>query len=246
MRTAFVTGADRGLGLSLVRQLAEREAWHIFAGSYLNDWDELPKLQALYPDRITVIPLDIGSANSVNTAMQWLKESCSQLDLLINNAGVSSQLKDSNILMKQDYNDLLRLYNINTWGALRMVRTFLPLLSRSSLKRLCFISSEAGSINHCRREAWYGYCMSKAALNMAVKQLCFRLRPEGYTFRLFHPGWMKTYMSGQKNTDAELEPNEVAKKALDDFLGEHENGRDKNENEDRLVMRDWSGAEWAW
>lgn len=99
------------------------------------------------------------------------------------------------------------------------ISPFLPLLEQGELKRLCYVSSEAGSIAKAERTAWFGYCMSKAALNRGVQQLFDRLRPDGYTFRLYHPGWLRTYMSGNLNQEAELEPSQSAEPALNYFLG---------------------------
>jgi NAD(P)-dependent dehydrogenase (short-subunit alcohol dehydrogenase family) len=119
------------------------------------------------------------------------------------------------------------------------VEAFLPLMDRGRLKRLCFVSSEAGSIDRAERTSWFGYCMSKAALNMEVKILFNHLLPEGYTFRVYHPGWIRSYMGGMKNMEAPLEPEEAAAKAIPIFLGQRE-------DEDRLVMVDYDGNEWPW
>ncbi len=74
------------------------------------------------------------------------------------------------------------------------------------MKRLCFVSSEAGSITVAHRKDGYAYCMSKASLNMAVKLMFNELRPQGYTFRLYHPGWVNSYMGGdQKGTSGKYE-----------------------------------------
>jgi NAD(P)-dependent dehydrogenase (short-subunit alcohol dehydrogenase family) len=131
-----------------------------------------------------------------------------------------------------------RLYDVNALGPLRVVEAFLPLLERGQGKRLCFVSSEAGSIARARRTSWFGYCMSKAALNMAVKILFNDLRPRGYTFRLYHPGWIRSYMSGEKNMEATLEPEEAAILALEYFLSQ--------QDEQRLVLHDHEGGEWPW
>ncbi|RPJ47923.1 MAG: hypothetical protein EHM21_07910 [Chloroflexi bacterium] len=74
---------------------------------------------------------------------------------------------------------------------------------------------------------------------MGVKILFNHLRPEGYTFRLYHPGWLKSYMGGKKNMNATLEPEESVASALPLFL-------DPQENEDRLVLVDYKGEEWPW
>jgi NAD(P)-dependent dehydrogenase (short-subunit alcohol dehydrogenase family) len=122
---------------------------------------------------------------------------------------------------------------------LHVVEAFLPLTAQSALKRLCFVSSEAGSISRAEHTSWYSYCMSKAALNMGIKILFNHLRPEGYTFRVYHPGWVRSYMSGKKNLEATLEPEEAASYAISIFLG-------PREDEDRLVLVDYQGQEWTW
>jgi len=240
MQTAFVTGADRGLGLSMTRRLAEK-GWRVFAGSYLPDWPELGELAGAYPKAITIIGLDIASTESVQVARDSVGASTDRVDLIINNAAVSSPVKERTIREKQDYSELLRVYNVNAIGALRVIDAFLPLTVDSDLKRLCFVSSEAGSMSRSERISWFGYCMSKTSLNMGVKLLFNSLRSQGYTFRLFHPGWMKTYMAGTKNMEAQLEPDDVAAAALAYFINPRCEG-----DEDRLVMRDWRGREWPW
>jgi NAD(P)-dependent dehydrogenase (short-subunit alcohol dehydrogenase family) len=114
----------------------------------------------------------------------------------------------------------------------------LPLLDKGELKRLCFVSSEAGCVGASPRTGWFGYCMSKAALNIAVKNLSNDLSPQGFGFRLYHPGWMRTYMHGVKNLDAELEPEQAAQIALDYFLDPV--------NPKELTLHDWAGNDLPW
>jgi NAD(P)-dependent dehydrogenase (short-subunit alcohol dehydrogenase family) len=237
-RNALVTGADRGLGYALTEGLLN-QGWQVFAGQYLPDWPELARLAGKFPDTLHRISLDVGSMDSVRAAAQAVAAITDHLDLLINNAGVYSPNASRSIRDGQDYREIHRMYDINALGPLRVVEAFLPLMDRGSLKRLCFVSSEAGCIQRSKRKDTYGYTMSKVALNMAVKTLFNHLHPEGYTFRLYHPGWMKSYMSGTKNMKAAIEPAESAVKALPLFLDAHE-------NEDRLVLIDNQGNEWPW
>ena len=235
---AFVTGADRGLGFALCKELLAR-GWHVFAGQYMPDWPDLAELVSRHPDALHLVSLDVGSTASVQAAAQAVAAQTAHIDLLINNAGVATRTSRRDIHEAQDYDEMHRLYNVNSLGPLRTVEAFLPLLDRGTLKRLCFVSSEAGSIERSTRTAWFGYCMSKAALNMAVKNLFNRLRPEGYTFRLYHPGWVRSYMGGQKNDRADLEPEEAAAYAIPIFLN-------NRENEDRLFLVDYQNREWPW
>lgn len=232
---AFVTGADRGLGLALAAGLLER-GWRVFAGQYLPDWTELRALAQGFAEQLQIVPLDVGSTGSVQAASRTVARSADRVDLLINNAGLWGGYSD--LGGKLDYEAIHRVYDVNAVGPLRMVDAFLPLTSRG-LKRLAFVSSEAGSIGAAQREGKFDYCMSKAALNMAVKLMFNRLRREGYTFRLYHPGSMRSYMGGRKNLGGDREPEEAAALALPFFV----NAR---EDEDLLVMVDFEGREWPW
>jgi len=238
MHTALVTGADRGLGFALTSRLLS-DGWRVIAGRYLEDWPELPELAERHRERLVIVPLDIGSDESVHIAAKLASAQTNSVDLVIHNAAVSTPLKDLDLRGGLDYGDMKRIYNINALGMLRVTEAFLGLTDAGSMKRQCVVSSEAGSVERCERRAWYGYCMSKAALNMGTMRLYEQLRPEGYTFRLFHPGWMKTYMSGVKSEEGELEADEVAEAAARYFV-------EPGEADDRLVMRDWSGKEWPW
>lgn len=239
-RIAVVTGGDRGLGLALSAGLLQR-GWRVFAGQYMSEWPQLAALARDYPDRLTPVSLDVGSTASVQAAAQAVAAHVDHVDLLINNAGVTSPAMYRDLREPQDYDEMHRLYDINALGPVRMVEAFLPLTDRGELKRLCFVSSEAGSIERATRTAWYSYCTSKAALNMAVKLMFNHLRPNGYTFRLYHPGWMRTYMSGTKSSEGLMEPEEAAEPALAYFLADLDGG-----GEDRLVLRDYQGDEWPW
>lgn len=240
MMNVVITGADRGLGLAMTAQLAERGCV-VFAGQFMPDWPELHDVAKHYPEQIRIVPLNVASLESVQAAALLVKQQTDQVDMLINNAGVNSLSRTQMIADGIDYDEMHRLYDINSLGALRMVQTFLPLLAHGGLKRLCFVSSEAGSVGRARRDAWYCYMMSKAALNMGVKILFNDLRPKGYAFRLYHPGGIKSYIGGTgvKGNKGGMEPEEAAVPALAYFLGDVE-------NEDELVMRDHKGEDWPW
>ena len=237
-RTALVTGADRGLGLALCAGLLAR-GWQVFAGQYLPDWHELTALADVNPGKLSLVPLDVTSIESARAAAGIVSQQVEKLDLLINNAGVISTATSRPIQEGLDYAEMHRVFDVNSAGPLRVVEACLPLMGEASWKRLCFISSEAGSISRCRRDAWFDYCMSKAALNMGIKILFNNLHPKGFTFRVHHPGWVRSYMSGAKNMNATLEPEEAAAKALPIFLADRA-------DEDRLVLVDYEGVEWPW
>ena len=109
---------------------------------------------------------------------------------------------------------------MNALGAVRLVEILYEMMKGSEKKRLCFVSSEAGSITQAERIDNFSYCMSKAALNMYVKLIYNRLRPAGYSFRLYHPGWIRSYMGGTLSERGNLSIEEAAEIAVAYFLNE--------------------------
>jgi NAD(P)-dependent dehydrogenase (short-subunit alcohol dehydrogenase family) len=246
-RIALVTGADRGLGFAMTAGLLDR-GWRVFAGQFLPDWPDLAGLAVVYPGRLALIPLDVAEAVSVRTAAQQVGAQTDRLDLLINNAGINPGAFQNTIRDGVDYPLMQTVYEVNSIGPLRVTEAFVPLMARGGTRRLCFVSSEAGSIGRSHRAGWFGYCMSKAALNMGVSILFNDLRADGFTFRLYHPGWIKSYMRGVKSTQGDMEPEEAAVPALAFFLSglDGEPPAEPPYDEDRLVLRDWRGQEWPW
>lgn len=235
-KVALVTGADRGLGLAMVKNLLN-QGWIVLAGKHL-EWPELNQLKEEYPSNLHVIVLDVGSDQSVADSAKMVGSLVPHIDLLIANAAVNRSHQVSSIRQNPSFDNMASEFNVNALGALRTVHAFLSLVEAGPLKRLCFVSSEAGSIGTSHRKGWFGYCMSKAALNMAVKNLHNDLASQGFTFRLYHPGWLRTYMSGVKNEEAMMEPEEGAAIALEYFLN--------NDVSTELLLHDWEGNDIPW
>jgi NAD(P)-dependent dehydrogenase (short-subunit alcohol dehydrogenase family) len=213
---ACVTGADRGLGCALALQLVGR-GYTVFAGRYMKDWGELDRLAAEHPGRLIAIDLDVSSDDSVARFGATVAETTDRLELVVNNAGIAADL-DDNIFTGLNTASILRMFNVNAVGPLRVTAALVPLLLNEGMKLLVNISSEAGQINQTWREGWYGYCMSKAALNIQSNIVHNELKGKGGRVLAIHPGWMKTYMSGQLNEAADLHAAEAAAHIVDTML----------------------------
>ncbi|TVQ28650.1 MAG: SDR family NAD(P)-dependent oxidoreductase [Spirochaetaceae bacterium] len=240
-RTAFVTGADHGLGLALTAGLLDR-GWTVVAGRYNLQESALEALRrdGDHADRLTTVALDVSDSASVAEAARVTLADHPTIDLVVNNAAIlGNRGLEHRIADGLDYDSIAETINVNSLGALRVVEALLPGVERSPMRRLCFVSSEAGSIARSHRPNWFGYSMSKCALNMAVSILFNDLRPRGYSFRVYHPGWMQTFMRGTPDTRATHTPQAAARLALEYFL-------DLEIDEDRLVMRDDRRDEWPW
>lgn len=228
MENVFITGADRGVGFALSEEFAAH-GYRVFAGQYMPEWRALEGLAERFPGQVECIPLDVSDTSSVQRAAGAVSDFVERVDILVNCAGI---YRDDS---KKGFYDTL---NTNAVGTLRTVELFLPLM-KEGRRRLCFFSSEAGSISMLHRtgDGDTAYCISKAMLNMAVRLMFNELHPEGYTFRVYHPGWVRSYMSGEKASRGHYEPEESAAAAFRQFTQERG-------FEDALVMTDIKGEVW--
>ena len=204
-QSVFVTGADKGLGLELVRRFAVAGC-RVFAGQY----DPKSAIaRQVGGSNLVVVPLNIADMPSVEKAARTVASQTEGLDILINNAGVLLESRPEPPLEETIFENLAPMMNVNAFGTLRVSIKFLPLLRKGSRKLLLNISSEAARLEECKYKHRVGYCMSKVAVNMQSKILQNYLVPEGIKVLAVHPGWMKTDMGGP---NAETEPSEVAEK----------------------------------
>jgi NAD(P)-dependent dehydrogenase (short-subunit alcohol dehydrogenase family) len=137
-----------------------------------------------------------------------------------------------------------RVYDVNALGPLRVAGAFLPLLRGGRTRIVVNVSSEAGSIAGCGRDSWYGYCMSKAALNMASALMHNTLRPLGGCVVVVHPGWVRTWMRGHLDEDADLSPAESAAGIIEQI--DRARRGDALFRQERPAFIDWKGDTLPW
>lgn len=193
MRTALITGTNRGIGLEFVRQYAI-EGWRIFA-CCRNPLvaEALNHLAARYPDQITIHALDVANHAQIEQLSQVLSNQT--IDLLINNAGVYPP-QQGDAFGKTDYAAWVDTFEINTMAPLKMAEAFIQQISRSQLKTIITITSKMGSIADNRGGGSYIYRSSKSAVNIVMKSLSIDLDSQQITAVLLHPGWVRTDMGG--------------------------------------------------
>jgi NAD(P)-dependent dehydrogenase (short-subunit alcohol dehydrogenase family) len=185
METVLITGGNRGIGLELARQYAERGDEVIVACRHSSV--QLTELGVK-----VVSGVDVGSAQSVAGLASALEGT--RLDRLVNNAGILS--RDS--LDELDFAEVERQFQINSMGPLRVTAALRPNLSSGS--KVFVITSRMGSIDDNTSGGYYGYRMSKAAVNIAGKSLSVDLKPAGIGVFLLHPGYVSTDMTGHHGT----------------------------------------------
>lgn len=191
-KIALVTGGNRGIGYAIAQGLLQKGYEVIITSRSLDKAKQAAsKLQAL--GKVIPIELDTTEDNSIKRAVESLQKQVNRLDVLINNAGIYPD-KGVNILtIGRELLD--STFNANTFGAIRMVQAFLPLLEKSQDARIINVSSGYGEINGLSADV-PSYCLSKLALNGATIMLSQALHLKGIVINAICPGWVRTDMGG--------------------------------------------------
>ena len=194
MSTYLITGANRGIGLELVRQLKERGEDVIATCRSTS-----PELNSLSVRVETGV--DINSGEAVIKLRENLNDT--KVDVLIQNAGIA----EFNSLSNLDPQSIVHQFEVNALSPLCCVQSMLSHLSKSA--KIALISSRMGSIEDNTSGGSYGYRMSKVALCMAGKSLAVDLKPKGVSVAILHPGLVSTRMTGY--TSNGIHPKESVK-----------------------------------
>jgi NAD(P)-dependent dehydrogenase (short-subunit alcohol dehydrogenase family) len=192
-RVALVSGANRGIGLEVVRQLAMRGFTTFLGARDLQKGDEAAS--PFNQSGLNVIPiqLDVTEQQSIQAAKQMVEERFGKLDVLVNNAAI---LYDSWQRAENANLDTVReAFETNTLGAWRMCQAFIPLLRKSEHARVVNVSSESGSLS-MMGAGTPAYSVSKAALNALTRMLADELRASHILVNSVCPGWVATEMGG--------------------------------------------------
>jgi NAD(P)-dependent dehydrogenase (short-subunit alcohol dehydrogenase family) len=211
-QTCLVTGANRGIGLELARQLAARGDTVLGTA---RDPEAAVDLRGL---GARIEELDLASGKSVAALARRLKGL--PIDRLIHNAAVGVA---GPAAAEVDPEDLEAHIRINAISPFRLTQALLPNLRAGTGKLVVAISSGLGSIAQNTSGGWVAYRASKTALHQLMRTLAAELSSEGLVFTLLSPGWVRTDMGGQ---DAPLSPEQSVAAMLKvvDRLGPKDSG----------------------
>lgn len=216
--TVFITGANRGLGLEFVRQYAS-ENWHVLASCRsLVHAKELQQLSQ-YFDNISLYQLDVNNVLQLHQISEKFSET--HIDLLINNAGIydgEDGLGELSVDMMKE------TFLTNAIAPLKISEALLGSVAKSHLKTIVALSSKMGSINDNNSGGSYSFRVSKAALNMIMKNLAVDLKEKSIKVFTIHPGWVKTELNGGSATQISTEQSVSNIRSLLTRLTEQESG----------------------
>jgi NAD(P)-dependent dehydrogenase (short-subunit alcohol dehydrogenase family) len=187
---ALVTGANRGLGLEVARQLAGR-GHTVIAGA--RDPDAVPEL----PGDVRPVRLDVTDEGSIAA----LRAELDALDVLVNNAAIHYDTWQR--VLDADLGVVCEAFDTNTLGPWRLATAFADLLRASPHGRLVNVSSGAGSLTGMR-DGYPAYSVSKAALSAVTLMLADALERDGVLVNAVCPGWVATDMGGPGGRPVEV------------------------------------------
>jgi NAD(P)-dependent dehydrogenase (short-subunit alcohol dehydrogenase family) len=188
---ALVTGANRGIGLEVVRQLAERGFTAVLGSRDLEKGRAAA--EGLGDLDVDTRRLDVADPDSVRELAGELEEAYGRLDVLVNNAAILYDTWQRGV--DADLDLVHEALETNLFGAWRTTQACLPLLRRSEHGRIVNVSSGSGSLSSMGAGT-PAYSVSKAALNALTRILAAELRGDGILVNAVCPGWVATDMGG--------------------------------------------------
>ncbi|QTA38725.1 SDR family oxidoreductase [Thermosipho ferrireducens] len=195
----LITGANRGIGLALTREVLKK-GYRVIA-AIRNVRAESLNLLMEEGKKLVVKKLDVSDSDSIANFSERLEY---KINVIINNAGILLRDKFPNL----PYENFIYSFKVNTLGALFLIQELYRRGKIYTKAKIVNIDSILGSINHATGGVSYSYSLSKAALNMVTKLLSQYLVKDNIVVISIHPGWVKTDMGGM---EAPLTPEESAK-----------------------------------
>jgi NAD(P)-dependent dehydrogenase (short-subunit alcohol dehydrogenase family) len=193
-RVALVSGGNRGIGLEVCRQLAERGIT-VVMGS--RDAEQGRAAAAKLPDGVVVHQLDVAVPESVERLAISVEEEFGRLDILVNNAAISND--DGQRGVDADLERVKEALEANLFGAWRLCELAVPLMRRNGYGRIVNVSTGLASLEDMGGGS-PGYRVSKTALNVLTRILASELRGSGILVNAVNPGWVQTDMGGSGAT----------------------------------------------
>lgn len=219
-KTALITGANKGIGFEVARQLAAA-GWTVLAAARNEQLGQeaVAKLQAESLD-VQYIHLDVRAHDTALSAAQSIREKFGKLELLINNAGIS--IKGDGPPSQVELEALETAMQTNYIGAVAVTQAMLPLLLQAKKAQIINVSSELGSVSQQADPDWkyasvkvLAYCASKAALNMLTGQLAYEFRDGRIAVNSVNPGYTATDLNAHSGPQSIAEgAAEIVRAAL--------------------------------
>ena len=207
-QVAVVTGANRGIGFEICRQLAQKDISVILTSRDLEKGKRAQERLAEDDIQVDFHQLDVADWDSIRNFKSWLLDHYGRVDILVNNAGVLLDKGDD--LLNTPPGDFLKTLEINTVGAYAVTQALVPLMQKNGYGRIVMMSSGMGAITRNNNSS-IAYSVSKTAMNGLTVMLAGALGGSGILINAMSPGWVHTEMGG---SSAPRTPEEGADTAV--------------------------------
>lgn len=189
-RVALVSGASRGIGREVARQLAERGITTILGS---RDEEKGRTAAEGIDGDVRVRQLDVTDEKGIHNFAREVEEEFGRLDILVNNAGVT--MDEGQHGVNADLDVVRETMEMNLFGAWQLCEAFVPLMQRNGYGRIVNVSNGMGALNDMGGGT-PAYRVSKTALNALTRILSSELRGSGILVNSVCPGWVRTDMGG--------------------------------------------------
>lgn len=198
MKTVFITGANRSIGLEITKQLSKKGLFVYLGTRDLEKGKEVVKeLNENGYENIKAIQIDVTNPDSIVAAKNIVESEKGKLDILINNAGISGAFPQS--ALDASISDIQNVFDTNFFGVISVTQVFLELLKKSESPRISNITSGLGSLTLHSDPNWKyynfkatSYVTSKAALNAYSIVLAYELKDLQFKVNVIDPGYTAT------------------------------------------------------
>ena len=192
-QVALVTGANRGIGLEIAKQLAVKNIKVILSARNRESGQGAVHTLNEQGFDVTFYPLDVTSESDIINVMKFIDKSFGRLDILINNAAILIDEQESALTIQT--NMMRSVMESNLYGPLRLCQKVIPLMRKNKYGRIVNLSSGMGAFNEICG-GYPSYRISKTALNAMTKILASELAGTNILVNSMCPGWVKTGMGG--------------------------------------------------
>ncbi|WP_281309943.1 SDR family oxidoreductase [Flavobacterium flavigenum] len=226
MKSALITGANKGIGFETAKQLLENGLYVYIASRDLKKGlQAVDKLKAQGFSNLEAVQLDVTDENSIKTARKEIGKKITAIDILINNAGINGGMPFTALEARTD--QFLAAFDTNVFGVARVTKAFIDLLQKSTEPRIVNVSTSVGSLTLQSDPNWpaYDYAKyavygsSKAAMNMYTVHLAYELRDTAFKINAVCPGYTKTDFTNHNGGELEIAAKRIIKYALIDKNG---------------------------
>lgn len=190
---ALITGANRGIGFEIARQLARRGMQVVIGARGIAEGQRAAERIQREGGTAGVLQMDVRESASIHTAAHTFSDIADHLDVLVNNAGIYPDKGVSILTVSGD--QFTATFQTNTVGPVLVTQAFLPLLRKAPQPRIINITSGYGQLSDLSPDV-PTYCLSKLALNGVTLMLAKALQGDKIAVNAMCPGWVRTDMGG--------------------------------------------------